>query len=87
MNKIDLSNRVSIVTGGAQGFGLDIAKKFLSSGAKVFIWDVDENELIKATKEPFFTLEPSLFLILNFILSSINENASLANNNPPTIAF
>ena len=30
---------------------LDVAKKFLSSGAKVFIWDIDENELIKATKE------------------------------------
>ena len=31
MNKInyDFKNRTAIVTGGAQGFGLDIAKRFL----------------------------------------------------------
>ena len=50
-NEIDFKNKTAVITGGAQGFGLDIAKKFLSSGAKVFIWDIDENELIKATKE------------------------------------
>ena len=33
MNKYDLSNKVAIVTGGAQGFGLAITKKFLESGA------------------------------------------------------
>ena len=51
MHQFDLKNKTAIITGGAQGFGLDIAKKFLSFGAKVFIWDIDENELIKATKE------------------------------------
>ena len=51
MHKFDLSNKVAIITGGAQGFGLDIAKRFLKSGAKVFIWDIDENELTKASKE------------------------------------
>ena len=51
MHQFDLKNKIAVITGGAQGFGLDIAKKFLSSGAKVFIWDIDENELIKATKE------------------------------------
>ena len=30
MNKFDLKNKVAIVTGGAQGFGLDIAKRFLN---------------------------------------------------------
>ena len=51
MHKFDLKNRTAIITGGAQGFGLDIAKRFLNSGAKVIIWDIDENELVKATKE------------------------------------
>ena len=52
MNKInfDFKDRTAIVTGGAQGFGLDIAKRFLISGAKVIIWDVDPKMLEKATK-------------------------------------
>ena len=37
--------------------------------------------------EPFLILEPSFFLIINLILSSINEKVCLANNNPPTTAF
>ena len=48
MIKFDLNNRVAIVTGGAQGFGLAITERFLDSGAKVIIWDIDENEAKKA---------------------------------------
>ena len=51
MHQFDLKNRTAIITGGAQGFGLDIAKRFLKSGAKAIIWDIDENELKKAIKE------------------------------------
>ena len=51
MNIFDLKKKVAVVTGGAQGFGLDIAKKFLQSGAKVIIWDNDERELKKAVKK------------------------------------
>jgi|TARA_B110000196_G_scaffold311117_1_gene314685 3-oxoacyl-[acyl-carrier protein] reductase len=51
MHQFDLKNRTSIITGGAQGFGLNIAKRFLNSGGKVIIWDIDENELLKASKE------------------------------------
>ena len=48
MIDFDLNNRVAIVTGGAQGFGLAITKRFIESGAKVIIWDIDENETKKA---------------------------------------
>jgi 3-oxoacyl-[acyl-carrier protein] reductase len=51
MHQFDLKNKTAIVTGGAQGFGLNIAKRFLDSGAKVIIWDIDKSELIKASKE------------------------------------
>ena len=51
MHKFDLNNKTAIITGGAQGFGLDIAKRFLNSGAKAIVWDIDENELIKVSKE------------------------------------
>ena len=47
MNKINLENRVAIVTGGAQGFGLAITKRFIQSGAKVLIWDKDTEYLNK----------------------------------------
>tara|TARA_B100000676_G_scaffold249103_1_gene253063 strand:+ start:278 stop:1021 length:744 start_codon:yes stop_codon:yes gene_type:complete len=51
MNNFDLKSKLAIVTGGAQGFGLDIAKKFINSGAQVRIWDNDENELNKVLKK------------------------------------
>ena len=47
MNKIDLKNKVAIVTGGAQGFGLAIVEKFLASDAKVIIWDKDKEMMSK----------------------------------------
>ena len=50
MHKFDFQGRTAVVTGGAQGFGLDIAKRFLDGGAKVFIWDIDE-KLLKSTIE------------------------------------
>jgi len=43
MIKYDLNNRVAVVTGGAQGFGLAITERFIEAGAKVVIWDIDEN--------------------------------------------
>jgi len=51
MNKFDLKNKTAIITGGAQGFGLDIAKKFLDYGSNVRIWDIDEKMLSKAVNE------------------------------------
>ncbi len=53
MKKItyDFKNRTAIVTGGAQGFGLDIAKRFLDSGGKVIIWDIDTKMIEQVIKE------------------------------------
>jgi NAD(P)-dependent dehydrogenase (short-subunit alcohol dehydrogenase family) len=41
MNRIDLSGQVAVVTGGASGFGLGSAKRFIASGARVSLWDRD----------------------------------------------
>ena len=51
MNKFNLSNRVAIVTGGAQGFGLAISERFIQSGAKVIIWDIDKEAVETAIKK------------------------------------
>ena len=51
MNKIDLKNKVAVVTGGAQGFGLAMTKRLISSGATVAIWDIDKKASDKAMQE------------------------------------
>ena len=53
MKKInyDFKNRTAIVTGGAQGFGFDISKRLLESGASVIIWDNDPKATDKAIKD------------------------------------
>ena len=53
MKKIsfDFKNRTAIVTGGAQGFGFDISKRLLESGASVIIWDNDPKATEKAIKD------------------------------------
>jgi NAD(P)-dependent dehydrogenase (short-subunit alcohol dehydrogenase family) len=58
MHTFDFKNRTAVVTGGAQGFGLDVAKRFLESGAKVFIWDIDEKLLKSVVDE---VKNPNLF--------------------------
>ena len=51
MINFNLNNRIAIVTGGAQGFGLSISERFIQSGAKVIIWDIDEIECKNAIKK------------------------------------
>jgi 3-oxoacyl-[acyl-carrier protein] reductase len=51
MNKIDLTNRTAIVTGGARGIGFAIAQRLLQSGASVSLWDVDAAALAQAAAE------------------------------------
>tara|TARA_Y100000741_G_scaffold350288_1_gene320234 strand:+ start:351 stop:1097 length:747 start_codon:yes stop_codon:yes gene_type:complete len=58
MHTFDFKNRTAVITGGAQGFGLDVAKRFLDSGGKVFIWDIDE-KLLKLAVEDI--KNPNLF--------------------------
>jgi 2-dehydro-3-deoxy-L-rhamnonate dehydrogenase (NAD+) len=44
MNRIDLEERCAIVTGGARGIGLAVVERFVASGARVSIWDLDGEE-------------------------------------------
>ncbi|MGB9041911.1 MAG: SDR family NAD(P)-dependent oxidoreductase [Pseudolabrys sp.] len=50
-NKIDLSGRNAVITGGAQGIGRAIVERFLDSGAAVAIWDRDVDLAKKTAAE------------------------------------
>ena len=83
MHQFDLKNRTAVITGGAQGFGLDIAKRFLKSGAKVIIWDIDIEELKKASIEinnpnlSFNDVDVSNFKNVNKTVDEINKLSSI----------
>ena len=63
MNNFDLSNRTAIVTGGAQGLGFGISKRFIESGAEVIIWDIDK-ELLKSAEKKLNT-DKATFQLVN----------------------
>jgi 3-oxoacyl-[acyl-carrier protein] reductase len=88
MNKIkfDFTDRTAVITGGAQGFGLDIAKRFLESGAKVIIWDIDPkliDEAIKELNNPNLSskiVDVSSFKDVEAAVSKISKIDILINN-------
>jgi 2-dehydro-3-deoxy-L-rhamnonate dehydrogenase (NAD+) len=41
MNRIDLTGRHAVITGGATGLGYAIAQRFIASGARVSLWDMN----------------------------------------------
>jgi 3-oxoacyl-[acyl-carrier protein] reductase len=51
MNRLDFAGRVAVVTGGAQGIGLAVARRLIAGGAKVALWDQDVDALLRAKGE------------------------------------
>jgi 3-oxoacyl-[acyl-carrier protein] reductase len=79
MIKFDLTNRVAIVTGGAQGFGLAITERFVEAGAKVVIWDIDEDAVKKALEKiNSDNLSYQIVDVSNF--ENINKNLTETEN-------
>jgi 3-oxoacyl-[acyl-carrier protein] reductase len=50
MNQLDMQGRAAIVTGGAAGIGLAIARRLVASGARVSLWDRDAAALAAAAQ-------------------------------------
>ena len=48
MNDIDLQGKTAVITGGARGIGLAVAERFLKSGARCSLWDIDSAALSEA---------------------------------------
>ncbi|HEX2294755.1 MAG TPA: SDR family NAD(P)-dependent oxidoreductase, partial [Actinomycetota bacterium] len=47
----DLSGKIGVVTGGASGIGLGIARQFRASGMEVVIADIEDAALQEAAAE------------------------------------
>ena len=83
MHQFDLKNKTAIITGGAQGFGLNIAEKFLNSGANVIIWDVDEKKLQSVSKKinnpklSYNVVDISSFEKINKIVLEIEKSSKI----------
>jgi NAD(P)-dependent dehydrogenase (short-subunit alcohol dehydrogenase family) len=50
MNSIDLKDRVTVITGGAQGIGYAIAERVIQSGGKVALWDSNGSRLADSAR-------------------------------------
>jgi NAD(P)-dependent dehydrogenase (short-subunit alcohol dehydrogenase family) len=76
VHKFDLTGRVAVVTGAAQGFGRAVTERFLQSGARVAMWDFDAAELQKASAElaPMGTVLPVQVDVSN--LDAVNAAAA-----------
>ncbi len=48
MNRLDFDGRVVVVTGGAAGIGLAVARRIVDSGGRVMLWDRDRDALASA---------------------------------------
>ena len=48
MNQLDMTGRVAVITGGAQGIGYAVAERMLASGAAVSLWDINAAQLARA---------------------------------------
>jgi len=49
VNGYDLRGRVAVITGGASGIGLAIARRLAASGARLSLWDASADALSAAT--------------------------------------
>lgn len=70
----DFTERVAVVTGGAQGIGLAVVKRLLDAGARVAIWDMDVTEMERAAG----TLVPSDRLLTQRCDQSVWEDVQHA---------
>ncbi|WP_173934344.1 SDR family NAD(P)-dependent oxidoreductase [Chelativorans sp. Marseille-P2723] len=50
-NAIDLTGRIAVVTGAAQGIGRAVAARLISSGAQVALWDRDADLVEQSARE------------------------------------
>lgn len=80
-----LKNKVAIITGGNQGFGMEIAKKYIKAGANVALCARNETLLTKVSKDLSALISPNQKIytikadvskekdVSNFVKKTFNE--------------
>ncbi len=72
MNSYDYTDKVAVITGGANGIGAAVAERMSKSGAKVAIWDMD----ISAPEAKVASLPDASRL---FVKVDVSDEASVAS--------
>lgn len=78
---IDLSSRVAVVTGGANGIGLATARRLAASGAQVAIWD----RVVEAGDAAVASLAADGYAVL-FVPTDVTDRASVDTAVATTVA-
>jgi NAD(P)-dependent dehydrogenase (short-subunit alcohol dehydrogenase family) len=71
MNQLDLQGRHAVITGGAAGIGLGIARRLIASGGTVTLWDVQAEALAASVRE--------LGNKADSVLVNVTDHASVAS--------
>ena len=74
----DFTNRVVVITGGASGIGLALAREFAAEGAKVVIADVEKDRLDAAVGELAATTSQDVVGVVTDVSSSESVEALAA---------
>lgn len=71
---MQLENKVAIITGSARGIGFEIAKKFISEGAKVMLSDIAE-ETLKTAKDELLKINENV----DFCKADVTNTIDVSN--------
>jgi 2-dehydro-3-deoxy-L-rhamnonate dehydrogenase (NAD+) len=86
MNQLDVRGRVAVVTGGASGIGLAIARRLLASGATLSLWDRDVTLTLRQAQDDKAKGEPPQLAEAHTALVDVRDYTSVERARDATLA-